>query len=240
MDAKYRPVAEAAGFEVETGVNVVDGHASAASIAESVVDHANAAGADILAVTSHGGCAAICRPAQRVSTASLHRTPRDTSRRLPLCHNPIMFGGECVVSGAALMGLSHRIVTLAPACRGLKCSYGSVARYCVTHFNRAILLVPPGMGSHEHRASPSLSIGINQVRELQDATSWGVHNLLQHGDTLHVLRAEEAALASQESTHQNVIMAGLREQVRPWRRHRRARLHCGAEWAAVRAVWRCL
>lgn len=58
VDAKYKPVVEAAGFEVATGVNVVDGHASAAGIAESIVASANDAGADILAVTSHGGCGA--------------------------------------------------------------------------------------------------------------------------------------------------------------------------------------
>lgn len=88
------------------------------------------------------------------------------------------------------------------------------------------------MGSHEHRASPSLTIGVNHVKELQDATTWGVDNLLNEGDTLHVLRAEEAAMAAEDSTHQNVIMAGLREQVRssasPVRGARAARLLHGA------------
>jgi hypothetical protein len=57
VDKVYKPLVEKAGFEVEAHVNIVEGHASAAAIAESIVNFAEDRCADILAVTSHGGCA---------------------------------------------------------------------------------------------------------------------------------------------------------------------------------------
>jgi hypothetical protein len=56
VEKVYMPLVEKAGYDVEGYVNIVEGHASAASIAESVVNFAEDRAADILAVTSHGGC----------------------------------------------------------------------------------------------------------------------------------------------------------------------------------------
>jgi nucleotide-binding universal stress UspA family protein len=55
VDEVYVPLVAKAGFNVEAHVNVVEGHTSAASIAESIVKFAQDRNADILAVTSHGG-----------------------------------------------------------------------------------------------------------------------------------------------------------------------------------------
>ena len=54
---RYQPVLQQAGFRAQCYVNTVHGHKSAANIAESLVASANDAGADMLVVTSHGGCA---------------------------------------------------------------------------------------------------------------------------------------------------------------------------------------
>jgi hypothetical protein len=69
------------------------------------------------------------------------------------------------------------------------------------------------MDSHCDRSSPSISVGVSQLKELQDATSWGVQNLMRSGDKVHVLHGKEAAVSVEDATHQIAIMAGLREQV---------------------------
>lgn len=53
---RFAPVLKDAGFDAQCYVNTVHGHKSAADIAESLVSSAIEAGADMLAVTSHGGC----------------------------------------------------------------------------------------------------------------------------------------------------------------------------------------
>jgi hypothetical protein len=73
------------------------------------------------------------------------------------------------------------------------------------------------MNSHCDRSSPSISIGVSYLKELQDATSWGAQHMLRGGDRLHVLHAKEAAVSVDDATHQMTIMAGLREQVRSLR-----------------------
>ena len=101
------------------------------------------------------------------------------------------------------------------ACRGLKCSFGSVARYCVTHFDRAIVLLPPNMATHPDRGAASLTVGINHVKELQDATCWAVEHIFKAGDTINVLRGDEAKVGRGDMSDQAAIMSGLREQVCP-------------------------
>jgi hypothetical protein len=83
----------------------------------------------------------------------------------------------------------------------------------VSHFDRAILLLPPKMRLHPDRCAKTLTIGINHVKELQDATCWGIDHLFCAGDTVNVLRSDEATVSNGDMTDQVAIMSGLREQV---------------------------
>jgi hypothetical protein len=57
MDTRFKPVVSSAGFDVLTSVNTLEGHASAAAIADSILKSARAVRADLLVAASHGGCA---------------------------------------------------------------------------------------------------------------------------------------------------------------------------------------
>lgn len=99
---------------------------------------------------------------------------------------------------------------------GLRADYGSVARYCVQHFKRAILLVPPAADALESAAAaPSVAVAVNTLAELQDATTWAVQNVVSESDRVRVLRAEEQVLQASSSNDQTSIMLGLHEQVPP-------------------------
>ena len=56
MEMRFKPVAAAAGVDVATSVATVEGHASAAMIAEAIVSNAKASSTDMLVIASHGGC----------------------------------------------------------------------------------------------------------------------------------------------------------------------------------------
>ena len=97
-------------------------------------------------------------------------------------------------------------------CRGLKCSYGSVARYCIQHFKRAILVLPTRIAEHADASAPSLSVGINHTQEVQDAICWSIDHLFHDGDKVNVLHSEETSIDKRNTTDQYDIMAGVQEQ----------------------------
>lgn len=98
-------------------------------------------------------------------------------------------------------------------CSGLGCSYGSVARYCVQNFDRAIALLPPSVGSFANLESSTVCFGINSIGELQDSMSWAVKNFCRAGDSIAVLRAVEESLDTVAGSDQTSIVLGMQEQV---------------------------
>ena len=108
-----------------------------------------------------------------------------------------------------------------------------MARYIASHFPRAVLLLPPGIALHPDSSSPSLTLGINHVGELQDATCWGIDNLFAVGDKVNVLHSAEVAVAKRDTADQIAIMSGLREQVRQLRLFVRTTLRSFSRWFSV-------
>lgn len=93
------------------------------------------------------------------------------------------------------------------------CSYGSVARYCVQNFDRAIALLPPAVESYANLDSSAVCFGINSLRELQDSMQWALKNFCRAGDSVSVLRAVEESVDTVAGSDQTSIMLGLQEQV---------------------------
>ena len=57
-------------------------------------------------------------------------------------------------------------------------------------------------------------MGINHVKELQDATCWGIDHLFRQGDKVNVLHSAEESMDKRDTADQMAILSGLREQAR--------------------------
>lgn len=109
--------------------------------------------------------------------------------------------------------LNTDLLAVASHGSGLGCSYGSVARYCVQNFDRAIALLPPSVGSYPNLKSSTVCFGINSIGELQDSMNWAVENFCRPGDSISVLRAVEESVDTVAGSDQTSIVLGMQEQV---------------------------